>query len=144
MKSPTARQDGNRIRTPHASLRWICVILASAGIAHFAIGIAFTLRVAYAYSVANDMIPVAYWIRFFPPYLAILLLFVVGVLYGTRGRFAKSLTLSAVALVSAVILCMYDFANDRCDFGGGGIGRVFPMWWWYYEPFFHGYKPGNA
>jgi hypothetical protein len=144
MKSRIAKHDGGSAPNPHALLKRICIIFGGLGATHFVIGIALTLRLAYAASVANDLVPVGYWISFLPPYFVILLLFVGALFCCVRSSLVMSLTLLCAALSLAIILCVYDFANDRCQSSGGGSGPLFTMWWWYYEPFFHGYKPGNV
>ncbi|MFH1417828.1 MAG: hypothetical protein ABII12_06025 [Planctomycetota bacterium] len=117
--------------------RIIVLVFSCLMLAHFAIGIYLTSRLMFA----SDR-PGAYaW--FLLPYVGILGVFLLsGVLaYARRTRSSIAALLLGLSLSTAA--CVYDFTHARYQIGGGGTGATYTIWWWYYEPFWHGYEPGN-
>lgn len=112
-----------------------CSYLASV---HFAFGIFLTLRLGYATDIPTTFI----W--FSLPYIAILGIFVTSIVLGHSRHYRGSIVALVLGLLVSVGACIYDFQNYRYQIGGGGIGATYTIWWWYYEPFWHGYKPGNV
>lgn len=81
---------------------------------------------------------------FFLPYVGITAIFVVAIVLGHLGRVRLSAVALGVGLVVSIAACVYDFHNYRYQLGGGGTGHKYTIWWWYYEPYWHNYRPGSV
>ena len=114
------------------------LVMAYLAVAHFAIGLFITLR----HLLASDA--QAIYVRFSLPYIGITGIFVVSIILGHIRRFRWSAFTLALGLLVSTGICLYDFQNHRYQATGGGTGAQYFIWWWYYEPFWHGYEPGNV
>ncbi len=115
----------------------VVLVLGYMALAHFAIGLYHTFRLA----LIPDMCSTILWVSL--PYIGITGIFVASVLLGHFHRLRWSTVTLVLGLFVSVAACVYDFQNHRYQITGGGIGATYTIWWWYYEPFRHGYKPGN-
>ena len=112
-----------------------CSFLASV---HFTYGIYLTLRLGFGIDLP------AHFIWFSLPYIAILGIFITSIVLGLTNRYRGSIVALVLGLLVSVGACIYDFQNYRYQIGGSGTGATYTIWWWYYEPYWHGYKPGNV
>lgn len=108
------------------------------GLAHFVIGLFLTLKLMFG----SDS-PVAYfWYSL--PFVGIAAVFVAAIVLGHFRRLRWSAVTLIVGLLVSVAMCVYDFQNGRYQITGTGHGAMYTMWWWYYEPFWQGYEPGDV
>lgn len=129
-------------RRPNDFASWVGIFALAFGylaVAHFVIGLFFTLRLAKA--VPDFRL---HLVIFSLPYMAITGIFAGSVVFGHLGRVRWSALTFVFGLFVSVAACVYDFQNHRYQISGTGHGPTYTMWWWYYEPFWHGYKPGNV
>lgn len=119
-------------------LRFSLLFVAYSMIAHFGYG--FFLMSGLM--IGNDF----FWayLRFLIPYCCITAIFVLGAVFTHTNHLAISVSMVALAILLSISLCIYDFTNYRCQVDGTGHGPIYHMWWWYYEPYWHGYRPGNV
>jgi hypothetical protein len=124
--------------SPHGrTAQTIIILLDLALLGHFALGFYLTVRL---YVALGEWLALGWFI---PPYVGLTAIFVLsGFLAVHHLRWAAT-TLILGVLLSAC-MCAYDLVNCRCRILGGGVGHVYTMWWWYYEPFWYGYTPGNV
>jgi len=86
-----------------------------------------------------------YYFLFTLPYVGLWLLFATSLVLAVRRRVRWSALVLAVALVISIALCAYDLTHyHRAQLDGSGHGPLYVFWWWYSEPFWCGYKPGNV
>jgi hypothetical protein len=116
----------------------VVLVIACLGIAHFVVGLFLTLRLMFS----SDSPGTYVW--FSLPYIAITGIFVASVVCGHIRRFRWSAVTLVLGLFVSVAPCLYDLQNHRYQANGGGTGAQYFIWWWYYEPFWHGYEPGNV
>jgi len=81
---------------------------------------------------------------FLLPYLCITALFAGAVAMGHCRRIWPASILLLLGFVVPAALCTYDLSQDRYQFMVPGEGKHYTIWWWYYDPFWHGYRPGNV
>lgn len=128
-------------KRPNDLASWLslfALVFGHLAVIHFAIGLFWTLRYAIA---VPDL-----WLQlliFSLPYVAIAGIFVASVVFGYLGRERRSILTFLFGLGVSVAACVYDFKNHRYQISGTGHGPGYIIWWWYYEPYWHGYKPGN-
>ncbi len=128
-------------RKPNDFASWVGIFTLAFGylaVAHFVIGLFFTLRLANA--VPDFALQL---VIFSLPYMGITLVFVASVVLNHLGRFGWGVLTFVFGLLVSVAVCAYDFQNARYQMSGSGHGPDYTIWWWYYEPYWHGYKPGN-
>ena len=116
----------------------IVLIISYLAIAHFAIGLYQTFRLV----LFSDAHASYFW--FSLPYVGITGIFVASVALGHLRRLRWSVVTLGLGLLVSVAVCAYDFKNHRHQIDGTGHGPTYVIWWWYYEPFWHGYEPGNV
>jgi hypothetical protein len=124
---------------PSLTRRGLLVAASTLGVAHFAIGILLVIRLMIALPMAVGELT---W--FLLPYFGLLLLFATACILAWQRRLKWSGLALVLALVLSVGMCVYDFRHHRWQIAGGGTGHTYLIWWWYYEPWWHGYKPGNV
>ncbi|MFQ5807270.1 MAG: hypothetical protein ACE5I3_12545 [Phycisphaerae bacterium] len=117
--------------------RTIVLVVAYLAVAHFSFGLYLTSRLM----IGSDC-PTSY-VWFVLPYVGITGVFLLSIVLAHSNRLRWSALALVVGLLLSVSACVYDFANHRYQLTGGGIGPTYTMWWWYYEPFWYGYEPGN-
>lgn len=120
------------------SVRIFELALGYLGVAHFTFGLYLTVleaRIVPEYWL--------YYIIFCLPYLGITLVFLAAVVLAHNRRLRLASLLLTLGLVLSVCMCAYDFSHHRYHLSGGGTGATYTIWWWYYEPYWYGYKPGN-
>jgi hypothetical protein len=106
-------------------------------LAYFAFGIYLTCKVLAGIGAWRSL-------AFLAPYLGIVALFATATCLAHTGRLTWGAILLALALLGSIGACAFDLANHRCQITGGGTGETYTIWWWYYEPLWYGYKPGNV
>ena len=107
-------------------------------IAHFLLGIVLTAWLMVS------MGAYAHCLWFLLPYIGILTVFLVSVLLAHNRRVGWAAVSLVLGLSLSVGACAYDLANARWQMNGGGTGAKYTIWWWYYEPLWYGYEPGNV
>jgi uncharacterized membrane protein YczE len=107
-------------------------------LAYFSFGIYLTCRLMRG-SGAELL-----YLTFLAPYLGIFALSILGTVLAHLGRLRWGAVVLGLAVMVAVAACAYDLMHHRCQITGGGVGETYTIWWWYYEPFWYGYKPGNV
>jgi hypothetical protein len=120
------------------AIRGTALLVGYLGLAHFAIGIPYTLwfllqATSWSYSF-----------RFITPYIIIASLFGMAVTFGQIRRAKIALTMALLGLAATVTMCAFDLSHGRCQGNGAGIGAQYTIWWWYYEPYWQGYEAGNT
>jgi hypothetical protein len=138
MDSARAQEVEGLMSIRRTRMQTLVLVLAYLGVAHFLVGLLLTLRVMFASGSTGI------YFRFLLPYLAIIAIFAGSAVLGHVRRFRWSGLLLVLGIVASVGACVYDFQNHRYQATGSGIGPQYFIWWWYYEPFWHGYKPGNV
>lgn len=113
------------------------IVAGYLGLAHFVIGLLLTLRVM----VGSDA-PVGY-LFYSLPFIGITVAFLSTVILGHFRQLRWSALTLFVGLLASVAVFVYDFQNHRYQISGTGHGPTYTMWWWYYEPYWQGYEPGN-
>jgi len=123
-------------------VRTVVLALGYLALVHFAIGLYHVFRLIL-FSDAR-----ATYLWFSLPYIGITGIFVASILLGHIRRLRWSAITLFLGLFVSVAACVYDVRNQRYQFhitGGPAVrGPVYVIWWWYCEPFWHGYKPGNV
>ncbi|MEW6253389.1 MAG: hypothetical protein AB1716_22330 [Planctomycetota bacterium] len=119
-------------------VRKLYLAAAALLVIHHVIGVCLTVSLEVAVGV-----PVL-TVGSLGPYAAIMLLVAVAFALGFTRWWGRGAVLLAVGLVSSAGLCAYDMLNHRWQMNGGGTGATYTLWWWYYEPFWYGYRPGNV
>lgn len=115
----------------------IVLVLSFLAVAHFVIGLFFTLRLAFSLDSPAVMV----W--FSLPYVGIAAIFITSLFLVLAKRLRWSAIMLVLGLLVSVGAFVYDFQNGRYQFIGTGHGPTFTIWWCYYEPFWYGYQPGN-
>ncbi len=121
-----------------AFFRNTCLAGSSLLLAHHIVGVYFTLRLELAVGV--PLLAVGS----LAPYTGILLLVAVAVTLGFMRRWRWGAALFVTGVLLSAALCAYDLTQARWQINGTGHGATYTLWWWYYEPFWYGYRPGNV
>ena len=120
----------------------VVLVLGYLAVAHFAVGLYHTFRLV----LFSDAHAAYFW--FSLPYIGITGIFVASIVLGHVRRFRWSAVTLVVGLIVSAAACLYDVKNQRYQIHITGApvvrGPVYVIWWWYYEPFWHGYEPGNV
>ena len=129
------------MRPQNVSTGQLLLILVSAlGLAHFLPGFYCMWLL-----MTSKCAPRLHYLVFTLPYVGLWLLFATSLVLAVRRRVRWSALVLAVALAISLGLCAYDLTHyHRAQIGGTGQGPVYVLWWWYYEPYWAGYKPGNV
>lgn len=129
----------DRMMSVHARRVQTAVLLVGyLGLAHFVIGLFLTLRLMFG---SDSPVPY-FWYSL--PFIGITGVFVASIVLAHLRRLQGSAVTLIAGLLVSVAACVYDFQNNRYQVSGTGHGATYTMWWWYYEPFWHGYEPGNV
>lgn len=118
-------------------LRAVALCVGYLGVAHFVFGIWLTVR------FMAGSAPASYWLVFISPYVGITVIYATSVVYGHRKKLRQSVVALVLALLVSASACAYDMKNHRYQLGGTGRGHIYTIWWWYYEPYWKDYTPGN-
>lgn len=118
--------------------RLLLLMLAYLGIAHYVVGFGLTLFLAYAVSMWT------YFFVFLLPYAGLMGFFVAAEVLAQKRRLGPSVMIFSLGVVLSMGMFAYDFTHVRYQISGGGSGPTYTIWWWYYEPYWYGYRPGNV
>ena len=119
------------------SWRTLYLVAAALLLAHHAFGIFLTVRLELAVGVP------LLTVGSLAPYTGFALLVAVALALGLTRRWRWGAALFVLAFLLSAGLFAYDFTHARWQMNGFGQGAVYTLWWWYYEPFWYNYRPGN-
>jgi len=118
----------------------VLATLALLGVGHFVLG--FLLMIPLIWSLPGYRVSQTI---FSLPYAGLTVLFIASFVTALRDRLRLATYLLAAAFLLSTALCAYDLTHgERAQILGGGVGHTYLFWWWYYEPYWYGYKPGNV
>ena len=111
---------------------------------YYACGIGLTIWIRILEGPESESGTWAGVCTFLAPYLGICLFFVACGLLVLAKRIRSAGVALLIGLALSVAMCAYDFRHHRYQSRYPGRGHVYYIWWWYSDPFWHGYKPGNV